>query len=426
MSTNSERITRRYLWIAAGWLAIAHIVLIFAGTISGHSLQLGDSPATAADALVKSSMASSFAGGYLSYLGFLVFLVGGLLFAQLLRGDDIVPRWLSSCIAGSVVAYVAVTISTGFAAGAAALYDGHHGADLSTVTTVNDIRNLGFILCAGLVGIFAVSVGLAARATGALPRWVTVSGVLVGSFAIVSVPACTHRRHRCVDDALLPLVRRRGDRGAAPLPPRARLRRCRPCDSLSARRARDAARFHSERRLERRDGRGDHRGHRGVARRSQHLAVDRGGRRPLAAHARLQRRCHRRVHDRRGGRRRRPTREPRRLGDARRRTALVTRRCCRRPRRPRHRHRSRQRSGGGGVRGHRLGAARPRVDDRHVGGARARSPTAGSAKRVGSGYASPSCSSPSGRSSIRSSTRRQASGVLVTGRTRSRSRVCGE
>ena len=26
------------------------------------------------------------------------------------------------------------------------------GADLSTVTTVNDIRNLGFILCAGLVG----------------------------------------------------------------------------------------------------------------------------------------------------------------------------------------------------------------------------------------------------------------------------------
>jgi hypothetical protein len=48
------------------------------------------------------------------------FLVGGLLFAQLLRSDEIVPRWLSSCTAGSVVAYVAVTISTGFAAGAAA------------------------------------------------------------------------------------------------------------------------------------------------------------------------------------------------------------------------------------------------------------------------------------------------------------------
>ena len=188
MSTNSERITRRYLWIAAGWLAIAHIVLIFAGTISTKSLQLGDSPATAADALVKSSMPSSFAGGYLSYLGFLVFLVGGLLFAQLLRSDDIVPRWLSSCIAGSVVAYVAVTISTGFAAGAAALYDGHHGADLGTVTTVNDIRNLGFILCAGLVGVFAISLGLAARVSGALPRWVTVSGVLVGAFAILSVP----------------------------------------------------------------------------------------------------------------------------------------------------------------------------------------------------------------------------------------------
>jgi len=188
MSTHSENIARRHLWITAGWLAIAHIVLIFAATIPMHSLQLGDSPATAADALVKSSMASSFAGGYVSYLGFLVFLVGGLLFAQLLRGDGIVPRWLSSCIAGSVVAYVAVTISTGFAAGAAALYDGHHGADLSVITTVNDIRNLGFILCAGLAGLFAVTVGLAARATGTLPRWVTVSGVVIGAFAIVSVP----------------------------------------------------------------------------------------------------------------------------------------------------------------------------------------------------------------------------------------------
>ncbi len=188
MSANSESTTRRHLWMTAGWLAIAHIVMIFAGAIATNSLQLGDSPAAAADALVKSSMASSFAGGYLSYLGFLVFLVGGLLFAQLLRSDDIVPRWLSSCIAGSVVAYVAVTISTGFAAGAAAIYDGHHGVDLSTVTTVNDIRNLGFILCAGLVGIFAVSVGLAAKVTGELPRWVTVSGVLVGSFAILSVP----------------------------------------------------------------------------------------------------------------------------------------------------------------------------------------------------------------------------------------------
>jgi hypothetical protein len=188
MSTTQEQSTQRRLWIIAGWLAIAHIVLLFAGAVGGQSLQLGDSPATAADALVKSSMSSVFSGGYLTYLSFLVFLVGGLLFAQLLRRDEDTPRWLSSCIAGSVIANVAVTIATGFAAGAAAVYNGHHGADLATVTAVNDVRNFGFILCAGLVGVFALAVAAAARVTGALPRWVTVSGAVVGVVAIASVP----------------------------------------------------------------------------------------------------------------------------------------------------------------------------------------------------------------------------------------------
>jgi hypothetical protein len=76
--------------------------------------------------------------------------VGGLLFAQLLRGDDIVPRWLSSCIAGSVVASSRSRSPPGSPARPRCMTAS--GADLSTVTTVNDIRNLGFILCAGLVG----------------------------------------------------------------------------------------------------------------------------------------------------------------------------------------------------------------------------------------------------------------------------------
>ena len=126
-------------------------------------------------------MSSIFAGGYFAYLSFLVFLVGGLLFAQLLvvredTGLDGCRRalpavWSQMCPS---------TIATGYAAGAAAVYNGHHGADLATVTAVNDIRNFGFILCAGLVGVFALSVAAAARLTGALPRWVTVSGATVG------------------------------------------------------------------------------------------------------------------------------------------------------------------------------------------------------------------------------------------------------
>ena len=37
-------VTRRRLWLTAAQLAIAHVVLVFAGAALGHSLQPGDSP----------------------------------------------------------------------------------------------------------------------------------------------------------------------------------------------------------------------------------------------------------------------------------------------------------------------------------------------------------------------------------------------
>ena len=74
------------------------------------------------------------------------------------------------------------------AAGGAAIYDGHHGAALAAVTTVNDIRNFGFLLSAGLVGVFVLSVSAAAHVTRALPGWVTYAGVAVGALSVVAVP----------------------------------------------------------------------------------------------------------------------------------------------------------------------------------------------------------------------------------------------
>ena len=221
MSTNSERITRRYLWIAARVARNrSHRV-----DLRRHDLRALPAagltvPATAADALVKSSMASKLRRrlSLLSRLPRLPRRWAALRTAP--PGDDIVPRWLSSCIAGSVVAYVAVTISTGFAAERAALYDGHQARISSTVTTVNDIRNLGFILCAGLVGLRRV--GRPGRqGDRRAPRW-SRSAACSSARSPSSASRCTPRRHRCVDDALLRLVRRRRDRGPASLPPPAR------------------------------------------------------------------------------------------------------------------------------------------------------------------------------------------------------------
>jgi hypothetical protein len=169
-------------------MLLAHIVLLFISAAFTHSLQLGDDASAAAAALSGSSMSRNFLGGYLGLLSFLDFLVVAMLLAALLRREDEASTWLSSCIAASAITYVAVTAATGFAAGAAAVYDGHHGAPLASVTVVNDIRNFGFVVCGAVAGVFALAVAAAGRVTGDLPRWVSVSGTAVGVACIAAVP----------------------------------------------------------------------------------------------------------------------------------------------------------------------------------------------------------------------------------------------
>lgn len=181
--------THRRLWLTAGWLLVGYIVLTFAGVGLEHSLMLGDAPTKASSALVHSSMTKNFTGGYIEFLATLVYLVGALLVARLLRGEGATGDWLSSCIAASAVATVALDAAVGFAAGAAAIYDGHHGATLATVTTVNDIRNFAFFLSGGLAGVFALGVAAAVLLTARLPRWVAYTGLGIGVLSIASIPA---------------------------------------------------------------------------------------------------------------------------------------------------------------------------------------------------------------------------------------------
>ena len=181
--------TVRRLWLVAGTLLIGNVVLILAGAAFQHSLLLGDSPAKAADALVTSSMAKNFAGGYIEFLGELLLLIGALLLARLVRVEGPVGDWLASCMGAAITAAATVAVATGFAAGAAAIYDGHHGAPLATVTTVNDIRNFGFFLTGGLIGVFALAAGVSVLMSAAMPRWVAYSAIVVGVAYLAAVPA---------------------------------------------------------------------------------------------------------------------------------------------------------------------------------------------------------------------------------------------
>jgi hypothetical protein len=188
------------LWRLAGALALAHVVLLFAGVALEKSPLLGDSTSHAEDALVRSSMATVFTGGFLQYLAVLVFLAGAMLLARLLRGTSETSAWLASTAGAAAGTYAAVTVATGFAAGAAALYDGHHGAPLATITTVNDVRNFAFFLSVGVLGVFTTAVAGAVHATRILPTWLAYTGYVVGPVCIAAVPAA---RFGAIDSANL-------------------------------------------------------------------------------------------------------------------------------------------------------------------------------------------------------------------------------
>ena len=141
--------TRR-LWLAAGWMILGYVVLTFVGAVFETNVTLGDKPSHVASGLVSSSMTKAFTGGYIEFIAGMVFLG---------------------------------------AAGAAALYNGHHGAPLAVVTTVNDIRNIGFSLSGGIAGVIVLAVAAAGAVTQLLPRWFSYAGYIVGVVMIAAVPA---------------------------------------------------------------------------------------------------------------------------------------------------------------------------------------------------------------------------------------------
>lgn len=188
------------LWRIAGGLAIAHVVLMLGGFAFEQSPLLGASSSSVVAAYVHSSMSTIYAGGYVEYLSCLVFLVLAVLLGRLLRGRDELSGWLAGCIGAAAVIYLAVSIAAGFAAGAAALYNGHHGAPVTTLTTVNDVRNFAFFLSVGVLGVFTLAVAAAGRATRLLPAWLVWTGYVVGAGLIAAVPGA---RVGLVDDATL-------------------------------------------------------------------------------------------------------------------------------------------------------------------------------------------------------------------------------
>jgi hypothetical protein len=189
------------LWRAAGWLALAHIATMLGGFAVEKVAPLGAKPSAVASAYVTWPTGKALVGSYVAGTGFLLFLLVATLLGRLLRGEGDTSAWLSSVVAASGCVYVAITLATAFALSSAALYAGHHGATLATVSALGDAHWFAVFFATAVLGLFTLTVAAAVYATGALPRWVSYGGFAAGVACLVG--AIPGAREAFVDDATL-------------------------------------------------------------------------------------------------------------------------------------------------------------------------------------------------------------------------------
>jgi hypothetical protein len=191
-----ENAMQNRLWRVFGILAIAHIVLMFGAlVVEGMTPALGSSRSDLVKGLVHGGLTSRFAGGYVEALSMIVFLVAALLLARLLRGSTETTGWLASCMGATATITAGSALIVGFPAGAAAIYDGHHGAGLATIATMNDLRNFAFFLSVAVEGVFILGAGAGMLVSHTLPRWLAWAGIAVGVGSVISVAGAGSGMH---------------------------------------------------------------------------------------------------------------------------------------------------------------------------------------------------------------------------------------
>jgi hypothetical protein len=176
-------------WRVAGGLGLAHIALMLgAFALEGvAAVEHG----TAADVVLGTYAGLSSTrvelASYVEAMAFVPLLAAFVLLAQLLSRTA-TARTAGQVALGLGIAYVASSFALGFPPLTAAVYAAHHGADATTVATVNDLRNYGFLLQVALTAAQAVALGVAAISQRAMFRWLGWGGVGFGVAGVVAAP----------------------------------------------------------------------------------------------------------------------------------------------------------------------------------------------------------------------------------------------
>jgi hypothetical protein len=176
------------LWRLAGALALTHVILMVVGIMIQSTPRLHEGRAGIEQYYADRAVAPILTGGTIEVLGF-VCLVPVLVFLGRAVGRRTeAGRWAAQTSVAAGVAYVAITIGSGFAPGAASLWGTHHGLDVDTALALNDIRNFAYFLSLALLGAHAIGLALAAIADRWSPRWVGWGGIGTGIVLLAAVP----------------------------------------------------------------------------------------------------------------------------------------------------------------------------------------------------------------------------------------------
>jgi hypothetical protein len=172
----------------AGIVGLAQVVIMFAAVTQEVMDAHTTSPATLLHDFGTANLTQVFAGGYLEALSFVVLMPALVAIGWLFTRGSEATRLAAQTFLAFGIAWIAATLAVGFAPGAAAIYAAHHGADATTVATVNDIRNFAYYLQVVLQGGMAVALGTAAVLGRLWPRVVGWGGVVVGAAMLVATP----------------------------------------------------------------------------------------------------------------------------------------------------------------------------------------------------------------------------------------------
>jgi hypothetical protein len=177
------------LWRAAGAFALAHLVLVLgAVALEGALTMHGASPATVLDDYAGVSTARLVNATYVEALACLLLVPAVVLLVRALGRTTEIGRAAGTSALVLCAIATASALAIGFPPHMAASYAAHHDVDPTTLATIVDLRNYGYVLQVAVLAAMSIALGVAALVEKVMVRWVGWGGIAVGFVGLVATP----------------------------------------------------------------------------------------------------------------------------------------------------------------------------------------------------------------------------------------------